>query len=168
MNGAIERALGDASSVLFLCSGNMVRSAFAELYARHLGCPLPVASAATHFRNDHMFPETASALEARGVPAAWTRAFRPRHLSDVLGALEATTVVFGMAAMHLRPLSSRPELRPRAFLLAQVCGEEGDIADPVLDGADFELTFRRVARCVETLVEELRGARRRNARPDRP
>ena len=42
------RALREAETFVFLCSGNMVRSAFAELYAQHTGFPLPVRSAATN------------------------------------------------------------------------------------------------------------------------
>jgi len=155
LNPRLERVLEDARGVLFLCSGNMVRSAFAELYARHLGCPLPVSSAATLFRNDHLLPETALALEARGVPAAVTRAFRPRHLDDHLGDLDGASVVLGMARMHLEPLLLRPLLRERAFLLGSLLGVEREIRDPVLEGADFELTFQRVARCVEALVARL-------------
>lgn len=157
MSDTLEPALGDARAVLFLCSGNMVRSAFADLYARHLGCPLPVSSAATLFRNDHLMHETARALAARGVPAAWTRAFRPRHLSDLLEGLDESTLVLGMSRHHLEPLACRPELLPRAFLLARLVGETHEIQDPVLEGADFELTFQRIAACVQTLVERLRG-----------
>jgi protein-tyrosine-phosphatase len=159
MSQELERALAGAPGVLFLCTGNMVRSAFAELYARHLGCPLPVASAATHFRNDHILAETARALEARGVPAAWTRAFRPRHLSDLVDGLDPDTLVLGMARMHLEPLARRPARMRCAFLLASLVGETVEIEDPVLDSADFELTFARLARCVETLVERLARAR---------
>jgi protein-tyrosine-phosphatase len=136
----------------------MVRSAFAELYARHLGCPRPVRSAATVFRNDHMLAETARALEARGVPRAWTSAFRPRHLSDLLDDLDPRTLVLGMARMHLEALDHRPALRQRAFLVPRVVGETDEIADPVLDGADFELTFQRIAGCVEALVQRLSGS----------
>jgi len=155
MSDGFEQALTGASSVLFLCSGNMVRSAFAELYARHLGCPRPVRSAATVFRNDHILAETARALAARGVPGEWTSAFRPRHLSDLQDELDPRTLVLGMARMHLDALERRPALRQRAFLLPRLVGETDEIADPVLDGADFELTFQRIAACVETLVERL-------------
>lgn len=152
--------------MLFLCSGNMVRSAFADLYARHLACPLPVSSAATRFRNDHMLDETARALVARGVPAAWTRAFRPRHLTDVIDDLDEDTLILGMSRQHLEALAHRPALLPRAFLLAQVAGEAGEIQDPVLEGADFEHTFQRIATCVETLVGSLRErATPRGSRP---
>ena len=60
--------LKDVTSILFVCTGNMVRSAFAELYARYLGCPLQVSSAATIYRNTEIFPITGFALLARGVP----------------------------------------------------------------------------------------------------
>ena len=155
MSDGFERALAGASGVLFLCSGNMVRSAFAELYARHLGCPRPVSSAATVFRNDHILAETARALEARGVPRAWTSAFRPRHVSELLDELDPHTLVLGMARMHLEALRDHPVLQRRAFLVPRVVGEDDEIADPVLEGADFELTFQRIAGCVEALVERL-------------
>ena len=133
----------------------MVRSAFAELYARHLGCPLPVASAATVFRNDHLLRETARALHARGVPVAWTQRFEPRHLDDVLPELHPQVVILVMARMHFEPLVQHP-LRARAFLLARASGRDDEILDPVLDGADFEQTFARVASCVESVVARLR------------
>jgi protein-tyrosine-phosphatase len=152
----LARALGDARGVLFLCTGNMVRSAFADLYAHHLCCPLPVRSAATVYRNDGILAETARALVERGVPVAWTRAFRPSHLDDVLPQLDPKTLVLGMARMHLEPLARRPELRERAFLLAELSGRGEEIPDPVLDGADFTLTFELVARGVQRLVERLR------------
>lgn len=155
MSKDLSRALGDASGILFLCTGNMVRSAFADLYARHLGCPLPVRSAATVYRNDGLMTETARALEARGVPATWTRSFRPRHLDDVLGDLEPKTVVLAMARMHVAPMARRNDLAARTFLLAELEDRAEDIQDPVLDGADFALTFERVAGCVRALVARL-------------
>lgn len=155
MRTELSLALAEARGVLFLCTGNMVRSAFADLYARHLGCPLPVSSAATVYRNDHLMGETARALEVRGVPASWTRSFRPRHVDDVRAGLAPETLVLAMARMHLAALSARPELGRRTFLLAELEGLREDIPDPVLEGADFELTFERVARCVCLLVERL-------------
>jgi protein-tyrosine-phosphatase len=158
--GDLDRALAEASAVLFLCTGNMVRSAFADLYARHLGCPLPVTSAATVYRNDHLLAETARALAERGVPADWIRSFRPRHVDDLLSSLPERTLILAMADMHLEALAGHPALRRRAFLLASLSGEPGAIADPVLDGADFAATFERVARGVEALIARLPRAPR--------
>ena len=159
MNSEFARAVAEARGVLFVCTGNMVRSAFAELYARHIGCPLPVSSAATVFRNDHLLAETARALEERGVPATWTRAFQPRHVDDLLPALDERTLVLAMSRLHLAALAEGRGRWVRAFLLASVLDREEEIADPVLEGADFARTFERVALCVETLVERLRRDR---------
>jgi len=165
MSAALERALDEARCILFVCTGNMVRSAFAELYASQRGCPLPVRSAATLYRNDHLFPETARALEIRGVPVERTRAFRPTHLDDLAGTLEAPAVAFGMTARHLEALAVRTELPCRAFRLAELLGAARDIRDPVLEGADFDQTFREIERCVDALIERLlvRGRRRGGA-----
>ena len=84
----LERALRGATGVLFLCSGNMIRSAFAELYARHLGCALPVRSAATTYRNDAIYPQARAALLARGVPAETIAVFRPTVLLDIPHVVE--------------------------------------------------------------------------------
>lgn len=153
----LDQALADADGLVFLCSGNMVRSAFAELYARHLDCPIPVLSAATTFRNDTIYSETALALSARGVRRELIRAFRPTHLDDLLPHIAGTPVVFGMTRSHLADLDGHPLLVGRLFLLSAADGAGAEeIADPVLEGADFDQTFERVAQCVEALVERVR------------
>lgn len=157
----LEHCLASVSQVVFLCSGNMVRSAFAELYALHGGFPLPVRSLATVYRNAGLYPETARALADRGVPLERCSAFRPTHVDDALDELEPRAVLFGMRPHHLEPLAARPELAQRAFLLGEVLGQggpEAEIGDPVLEGADFDRTFERVARCVDRLRERLASA----------
>jgi protein-tyrosine-phosphatase len=149
-----EIALSTADPVVFLCSGNMVRSAFAELYARHLGFPRPVCSAATTYRNDALYPETAHALSYRGVDPDLIHAFRPTHLEDLVRTLSTRKPVFlAMCRHHLDELEQWPGWRGHGFLL-----DEEEIPDPVLEGADFNRTFDRVASCVEALCEELRGS----------
>lgn len=151
----LQDALASSGVIVFVCSGNMVRSAFAELYARHMACPTPVRSAATTFRNHSIFPETARALIARGVDEEAIHAFRPTHMDDLLPGLRGTPLFLAMTREHLSALAARRRSRSNAFLLAAVEGGDDDIADPVLEGADFDLTFARVARCVEALVRAL-------------
>lgn len=132
MKTPLDETLRDARRVLFLCTGNMVRSTFADLYARHLRCPLPVRSAATDCRNDRLPSATARALEARGVPATWSRDFRPAHLSDLLDELDELderVPVFVMTKKHLESLGTRPQLLSRSFLLANLVGLPVDIRD---------------------------------------
>jgi protein-tyrosine-phosphatase len=149
---SLEDALARARAILFLCSGNVVRSAFAELYARHRGVPVPLLSAATEFRNDFLFPETHRALLLCDVEPAWMWRFRPRHLDDVLALLDPATVVFGMTARHLQAVAREPALAERSFLLAELVGERFAIADPVQEGADYGETFATIARCIDALA----------------
>ena len=155
MDDALREALAEASEIVFLCTGNMVRSAFAHVYAEHLGCPRPVRSAATVYRNEGLFAETASALRRRGVDEAAIKDFRSTHLDDLIDELPTDAVVLGMRHGHLAALAGRPDLVRRAFLLGELVNG-GEIEDPVLEGADFEATFTAVALCVEELVWVLR------------
>lgn len=149
--------LENVTNLLFVCTGNMVRSPFAELYARHLGCPLPVSSAATYYRNAEIFPVTTFALLARGVPREIITQFRPRHLDDFDSPLNDGIVAFGMTHMHLQALADRGIPENRIFLLTEVLGRTDEIRDPVLDDADFDPVFDTIAECVEALILGLRG-----------
>jgi protein-tyrosine-phosphatase len=149
-------ALANASGVRFLCTGNVVRSAFAELYARHIGLPLPVDSAATHYENTHLMRPTREALRARGVAPALLDAFRPRPIWDLPPA-DPRLVVLAMAPMNLAAWRERQPQHARSWLLREVEGAAEAVADPVLDGADFDEAFRTVARCVDRLAGQLAG-----------
>lgn len=161
----LRAALARARAVRFLCTGNMVRSAFAELYARHLGCPLPVDSAATVFENEGLFPQTRAALAALGVEPRALDAFRPRRLDRVAADAAPGRVVFGMTPEHLDAYAARfgtldLGTGPDRYLLTALLGREERVADPVLEGASFAVAFRTVQECVERLVEVLLEERR--------
>lgn len=155
MDEALERALRDATAVRFLCTGNVVRSAFAELYARHLGCAVPVDSCATVFQNAALFQETRDALVGRGVDPALLAEFRPRHLVLAPGEPGPGLVVFGMTREHVWTWRTKHPGHGHVFRLSELGGERRDIADPVLEGASYGRTFEAVAGLVEVLVEML-------------
>ena len=159
----LRLALSDVTSILFLCSGNMVRSAYAELYARHRGCPVPVQSAATHYRNTGLYPETRAALTGLGIGRLALDSFRSRHLDELGQEIEPSAVVLGMTKDHLRAFwkhrRTSVELRGRIFLLGDLMWVSEEIPDPVEDGAPFGQTFDRVAKAVDILMAELRALR---------
>lgn len=152
---SFDTALAAATEIVFVCTGNMVRSAFADLYARHLGCPLPIRSCATTYRNTSLFPETRLALGARGVPLEWTRSFRPTHLDEFASEIGPGALVLCMTEQHLAALERFEGLAERGWLLSEVLGDDDRIADPVEEGADFVATFAYLERCVTALVERL-------------
>ena len=134
--------------VLFLCSGNVLRSAFCELYARHLEVPFRVTSGATVYRNDALFPESRIALLDRGVDAAWLDAFRPTHIERM--SPRPGTRVFGMTRSHLRDFERRFPGEFELALTRGLVGEPGEIDDPLHTGRYTE-TFDLLAACVEAL-----------------
>jgi len=152
----LEEALEQAEGILFLCSGNMVRSAFAELYALDRGLPLPVRSAGTAYRNDALFPPTREALIERGVDEVHLAGFRPTHIEDMLDEVGSNTVTFGMTHDHLAALEHRPDLAERAFLLPELIGQDVEIGDPVMGSSGFEETFNTITRCIDDLLERTR------------
>ena len=130
MQPSFQDALRATDRVLFLCSGNMIRSAFSELYARHLGLPWVVESAATTYRNDRIHGSAARALRARGVPESWIETFRPRHI-DQVGKVSQNTLVLGMTHEHLDDWSGHG---PGAWLLSALAGQQIEIEDPMFTG----------------------------------
>lgn len=157
MTEDLAAELARADGLLLLCSGNMVRSAFAELYARHLGCPLPVRSAAASYRNPSLHPETDRALAARGVSEAERRAFRPRMLEDLDPPAARNELVLGMTPLHLAAARAAGAPGP-TFLLTAALGERRAIEDPYFSG-DFDAVLEDVARATAALVRAAHSGR---------
>lgn len=158
MNPKLETALQSAKGLAFLCSGNMIRSAFAHLYARHLGCPVPVRSAGTIYENTSIHPDTAANLVGRGVNSGWTLAFQPTHLSVLLPQLDPSTVIFAMKYEHLLALPGTSSFTDRAFLLTNLLDRDEELADPMFEGG-LEQVLDSIAECTEVLVAHLNATR---------
>ena len=154
---SLDSLLARTERIVFVCSGNMVRSAFAELYARHVGLPRELASVATTYRNDALYPETARALRALGLSEETLSSFRPTHVDDAPELFGPGTLLFAMTTGHLRALRTGPAAGRPGLLLPRVLGLDGEIPDPVLEGADFGETFRTVRGCVDALNRALRS-----------
>lgn len=110
--------------VLFVCTANICRSAFAEQWARHLlgergedPAPLEVSSAGTHgFTGRGVERHMAAQLVSRG---ASPDGFSSRRLEE--GLLDASDLVVTMEAWHReRILQDRPDLIWRCYTLGQL------------------------------------------------
>ena len=133
----------------------MVRSAFAELLGRHLNVPGELSSIATTYRNDGLYPETHEALLARGIPEATLRSFRPTHMEDARELFVPGSLFLCMTQAHRQALADRGPAPAKSDFFLALLGTNEEIPDPVLDGADFETTFRVLERGVRALKREL-------------
>ena len=112
--------------VLFVCTANICRSAYAELMTRHvLGgeTSVEVGSAGTHGYVDHpLDPPMAAQLRARGVDPD---GFRSRRLTARM-VVEADLVLTAEVAHRRRILEDQPEAFRRVFTMGQLARAVGD------------------------------------------
>jgi sulfate adenylyltransferase len=126
--------VSESIGVLFVCTANICRSAYAEVMARHLlggRRSVEVASAGVHGFVDHpVEEEMAAQLAARGVDSA---AFRSRRLT--MDMVDRADLVLTAELSHRSfILDERPAAFRRTFTL-------GQFAD-VVEGLNAHLTGR--------------------------
>jgi protein-tyrosine-phosphatase len=156
------------SSIVFICKGNICRSAFAHYLTletlRNRGEPLPlqVASAGLSARSGSASP--AMAVEAARAFAIDMQAHRSRLLDeDMAGAAD---MLIAMEPWQVSAMQRRyPRKRPHLFLLPFFADgwdrryhgwRRYHIQDPYGKGRDdFRESFERVRESVEGLVERL-------------
>jgi sulfate adenylyltransferase len=118
------------TSVLFVCTANICRSAYAELVAAaRFGDGLALSSAGTHGWRDHPVDDAMAAeLGRRGVDAA---AFRSRRLTPKM-IDQADLVLTATAAHRTFVLQERPAAVRRAFTLGQLASALDEVAEDVV------------------------------------
>jgi len=116
--------------LLFVCTANICRSAFAAELGRHLSSHIGCSSAGTRgFDSAPMDPPMAHELAARGVDAT---GFRSRALTPAM--LREADLVLTMEVAHRTwILGDAPELVAKVFTLAQFANAVS-AADPALTG----------------------------------
>jgi protein-tyrosine-phosphatase len=145
--GRADRATGPLEGrVLFVCKGNINRSAVAEQIARSLG--MDAHSAGLMARQGRRISQPAEQYLSRlGLPT-------DTHRSSVLEKeLAPGTSIVAFERRHLREIRRRAPGFP-VFLLTEVAGERGGISDP--EGQEAEFYERCFAR-IEKLLRKVRA-----------
>jgi protein-tyrosine-phosphatase len=140
---AAERQDGPAPlRVLFVCTANICRSAFAEVMTRQRSVPaaLEVGSAGVHgWRRHPVERYMAEELLRRGLDPSQ---FRSRKLEPEM--VDAADVVIGMEASHGKDvLKTRPEAVDRTFSLGQLARGIGAMPAPADDLDELLIEVRR-------------------------
>lgn len=160
-NGTVATRLRDAGSVLFLCYGNINRSAAAELLLR--GAPgserLEIHSAGFHPEDGRpVDPNMAAILREQGMNSD---AASSTTLSEAL--LARSDVIFVMEKDHHdRVAALSPDAAKRTFLLGGQLADNrapgGAIADPYnRSEADYRQCFDAIRDAVQQLTAMLRA-----------
>jgi L-malate glycosyltransferase len=163
----LQRALESASSILVVCHGNIIRSAFAgELLKQHL------ASTGVCFRSAGLAAVSGNPSHPIAVRIAGSRGIDlEHHAASPLDAesVAASDVVFVMDVSQLVAMRRRfPEARPKTFLLTCLAGDTPlEVPDPV-DGDDprFEACFDQISQAVRCIIAAMSAVPRVNERLD--
>ena len=143
--------LKECDLILFLCSGNIIRSAFAGLYARHIRIEINVLSGGTTYFNSRITREAEEELISLGVENENILKFSPTHISNLDLSDFEKIIVFGMKKSHLKDFDLVPEKVIGKYLLSEIQGTKEEIADPYFEGG-YEFVFKQI----KNLIDELK------------
>jgi len=167
---AVPPSLAPSDVVVFVCHGNIIRSALAEALTRHhaaaagVRCDQVVSAGMSARPGREADPRAVAAGRELGVDLA---AHRAQPLTGALA--DRASVIYVMDRLNEAKLLARyPQASSKIRRLgALATTEEGDvIADPyVLDAAAVAAVAKRIDRATRAIVAEL--ARRARANVDR-
>jgi protein-tyrosine-phosphatase len=126
-------------TVLFLCSGNVIRSAYAELVFTKMIADedclrgrVNVYSGGVTYRNIRIYPEIIEYICQEGVDSHQINKFQPRHIGDHPQLLLGADLILVMTREHLSRIPK--EFQEKAHLLYQyVFGKPHEIPDPYFE-----------------------------------
>ncbi len=155
--GGLDRALAAARSVLFVCHGNINRSAFAEQKLRALPAARNLILASAGFLPRAGRPTGPVSLEVAGRFGVDLAHHRSTVLTPEL--LRQFDLIFYMEPAHWRSLRELdPRVAPKCYPLAALDRKSGPLAIPDPDGLDteaFASVYGRIGACIAQLAERL-------------
>lgn len=147
-------------TVLFLCSGNIVRSPAAEmlfeaeLSKRFKSTRVRSISGATTYFNSRIMDFTKDFLIKEGIPPERILKFFPRNIKQYPELLEQADLIIGMVGTHIRLIPK--EYREKAITLSELAtGEKYNIPDPWGDSySAYQEVFEVVKEFTLKLVDK--------------
>ncbi len=148
-------------SILFVCSGNIMRSPLAELMfeqlldaraPQHWQHFLTIESAGVRYRHDALPTLTADRLIAEGVAPEKLRAFRPRRIHEHPKLFDRADIIIAMTEGHIRQIAKHSQAWAARTYLLTAFGDrpKAPIPDPYF-------TLRR-RRAMEKTARTIRAA----------
>jgi protein-tyrosine-phosphatase len=153
--------------ILFICSGNIIRSAYAEFVFRKmvedsdiLRGKIQVKSGAVQFKNTKIDERTVSVLESEGFNPEEVRKHIPKHKDDYPEIFDEADIIIGMTKSHR--VSLPKQYRAGEFmkftLLSELANDERkDIEDPYFTNTmdEYRQILKEVNGYLRKLIQKL-------------
>ncbi|PWI47829.1 hypothetical protein CEE45_09970 [Candidatus Heimdallarchaeota archaeon B3_Heim] len=150
-------------AINFICSGNIIRSPYAEILFEHmikmtntsLAKRVRVESGGVRYRNSKISEESATMLLKEGINHKRIDQFTPRYFPDYPRMFDSVDLILVMERSHLRSIPSK--YKEKTFLLLEfIYGRNEDVPDPYFD-PPFERSFIMIKKALQTFTEMLIG-----------
>ncbi|MFW9856009.1 MAG: hypothetical protein ACFFFG_13220 [Candidatus Thorarchaeota archaeon] len=144
-------------TINFICSGNIIRSPYAQLLFEHMIRDNPklnkihVESGAVTYNNSAMYPESERALREKGIDEETISSFRPRFHLDYPEMFSRADLILVMSHKHIPRIPE--EYREKTFLLRDfTLGKAENIPDPFFE-PPFDRAFHMIDESLDGLLE---------------
>ena len=146
----LQILLKNSTKIIFVCSGNMIRSAFAELLAKHR---IPnftnFYSIGTTYFNRELSSFASIALSSRNVPDDLIKSFISTHMSNFDQGGDPEDCFLVMSEDHYDTIH-REYPNSNIFYISELLGEKIEIKDPYFFGG-YPDVFEYISECVDVM-----------------
>ena len=146
--------------IVFICSGNIIRSPYAHLLFEHLleediklKKKIQVKSGGITYRNFSISVESRDMLLKEGVPLKKVSEFRPRYYPDYPDMFKEVDLVLVMEKNHIRKIP----IKNTFLLLEFTLGKAINVPDPYFD-PPYDRSFQMIKEALIHLREFFSGA----------
>ncbi|MFW9779773.1 MAG: hypothetical protein ACFFE8_13040 [Candidatus Heimdallarchaeota archaeon] len=151
------KSVKDSFTINFVCSGNIIRSPYAQMLFEHKINKIPslskirAESAAVTYKNSVIYPESEKALLEKGVDEKKISSFRPRFYLDYPEIFSQADLILVMTHKHIPRIPEK--YREKTFLLRDFAlGKAENIPDPFFD-PPFDRAYDMIDEALDGLVE---------------
>lgn len=150
----------DKVSMLFICSGNIIRSPYAEilfekmLIEANLETRFIVSSGGVTYRNSRISTMSYNELLKEGISSSRIRSFYPRHIDDHTHLFSNADIILVMSGDHLSRLS---RFKEKSYLLTEFAGlPPEDVPDPYFESTP-EIAYNMIKMSLQAMIKCLKG-----------
>lgn len=142
--------------ILFVCSGNIIRSAYAEILFEKMlkdkygETNIISESGALVYKNDAIYYLTRKALLSENVSRERIKKHKPRHIDYYPELFSNADIIFVFSFDHLEPIK---QFANKTFLIYEFAfGHKKTIEDPFFTGL-FDESFADIKQSLEKIID---------------
>lgn len=151
-----EKIMKKSFSILFICSGNIIRSAYTDLSFKKmvednscLNQIVKVDSGAVEYRNQHIYRDIIPFLKKNGIDQDSIDNFIPKHIEDYPDLLKDVDVILTMTNSHISKIP-KEYINKTQLLYEFVFDEPKEVIDPY-----FHPPLDKAITMLDSALEEL-------------